>query len=172
MITNGYDQATMQQIQQILQTQHQLEQQQPTQEDKERTQRRTEDLQNKFLNKNINSTRECNRLIIPYGPLNFTLSVHCPSPGRYVIPDQPYNPQWLFVKKETYDNYSADIYVGYDPSTLQPEGFAMRDQFRLMQCKRRVWVYGIQRIELDPNIDTLFDLDKLRQLLLLNVSYV
>ena len=88
-----------------------------------------------------------------------------------MIPNHSYNPQWLFVKKETYDNYYADIYVGYNPFTLQPEGFAMRNQFVLMQCKRRVWVYGIQRIELYGNIDTLFDLDKLQQLLL-NVSYV
>ena len=169
MITNGYDQATMQQIQQILQTQHQFEQQQPTQEDRERTQRCTEDFQNKLLNKSLISNRKCK---IDNPILNFRLSVHCPSRGWYVIPNHSYNPQWLFVKKETYDNYYADIYVGYNPFTLQPEGFAMRNQFVLMQCKRRVWVYGIQRIELDRNIDTLFNLDKLRQLLLPNVSYV
>ena len=108
MITNGYNNQTIQQIQQQLD-------QQPTQEDKERTQRCTEDFQNKLLNKNIISTREYNRLIIPYGVLNFRLSVHCPSPGWYVIPDRTYNPKWLFVKKETYDNYYADIYVGYNP---------------------------------------------------------
>ena len=48
----------------------------------------------------------------------------------------------------------------------------MRHQFVLMPCKRRVWVYGIQRIELDRNIDTLFNLDVLSQLLSLNVSHV
>ena len=169
MITNGYDQATMQQI---LQTQQQLEQQQPAQEDIERTQRCTEDFQNKLLNKNITSTREYNRLIILYGSLKFTLSVHCPSSGWYVIPDRPYSPKWLFVRKETYDNYYADIYVGYDPFTLQPNGFAMRNQLILMQCKRRVWVYGIQRIRLYRDIDPLFNLDALERLLFLNVSYV
>ena len=173
MITNGYNQATMQQIQQILQTQHQFEQQQPTQEDRERTQRCTEDFRNKLLSKNIISNRKCNRLIIPYGGLNFRLSVHCPSPGRYVIPNQLYEPQWLYVNRETCDNYYADIYVGYNPFTLQPEGFVMRGELSLTEPpgKPGVWVYGIKRVELGNRIDTLFDLEKLQQLLS-NISYV
>ena len=169
MINNEYNHQIIQSLQQV---QQQLEQQQPTQKDTKRTEHCTEDFQNKLLNKNIISDRECNRLIIPYSRLKIRLSIHCPSQGWFVIPNRPYNPQWLYVKKKTYDNYYADIYVGYNPFTLQPEGFSMRDRLVLMECKPWVWVYGIQRIELDNNIDTLFDLDKLRQLWLSNIKYV
>lgn len=160
MITSGYNYQTIRSVQQV---QQQIEQQ-PTQEDIKRTLHCTEDFQNKLLNKNIISDRECNRLIIPYYPFKIILAVHCPRPNQFYIP------QHLFVDKETYENHYADIYVGYDPSTLQSEGFAIRSQLVLMRCKPFVWVYGIQRIELDNNLDTLFDLNKLQQLS--NISYV
>ena len=166
MITNRYNYQIIQSTQQV-QQQQQLEQQ-PTPEDIKLTRHCTKDFQNKLLNTNIISDRECNRLIIPYGHLKIKVAVHCPRPN------QSYIPQYLFVDQKTYEEYYADIYVGYDPFTPQPQpdGFAMRSELVLMQCKPLVWVYGIQRIELDNNLDTLFNLDKLQQLSLSNISYV
>ena len=161
MIING---CNYQPTQSIQQAQQQLFEQRATRVDIKRTQHCTEDLEKKLLNKNIISSRECNRLIIPYGHQKIRVSVHCPQPKLSHI--------HLFVGQKTYNAHFADIYVGYNPFTLQPEGFAIRHQLVPMQCKPGVWVYGRPRVALDKNRDTLFDLSKLQQLSLSDIRYV
>ena len=137
--------------------------QQASPEDIERNKICFQNWQNRLLNKNITSTVDLNhQLIISIGNNKSIISVYCASLSlRRKRPS--YEPQWVYVNKETYEKYHADIYLGYNPSTLQPEGFAMRGQLFLTEPpgKPGVWVYGITREALDRNIDKLFDLDYL-----------
>ena len=132
----------------------------------ERTNKCTLNFQYLQLKKNIVSTLECNRLTIPNGIYKSIISVHCPSKPTH---------KWLFVGKETFEKRHADIYLGYNPITLGPEGFALRDQLFLTEFldKSGAPLYGIKRKELDPDIDRLFDLNYLlRNLQHEPISYV
>ena len=161
MIANGYNHQTIhpqppQPIQNIEQPQ---QKQQASPEDIERNQFCVKHWHNQNSNKNIIHSIEFNRLIIPisydFNNYKSIISVHCPS-----VPTH----KWLLVGRETYEKYHADIYLGYDPSTLQPEGFAMRNQLSLtceVLDKSGAPLYGITRKELDPNIGKLFDLNYL-----------
>ena len=158
MIASGHNHQTLQPpLQNIGQTQPK---QQASPEDKKRNQICVQNWHEQLSNKNIFHGIEVNRLIIRISD-NTTniyksiISVHCPS--------QPTH-KWLLVSRETFEKRHADIYLGYDPSTLQPEGFAMRNQL-FLTCevldKSGAPLYGITRKELDPNIDQLFDLNYL-----------
>ena len=145
-------------------------QQKASQEDIERNLTCVQDLHQRLSQLNIIFKRGKldHQLIIPVPIcntnyiLNYIISVHCPSLARY---------KWLYVTRETFENNPADIYLGYDPSTRQPEGFAPRDQlFRRQPPGRDVWVYGIEREKLeklDPKLNQLFG-----YLLKLTTSYV
>ena len=158
MIANGYNHQTIQfqppqPLQNIKQTQPQA-----SPEDIERTNERTLNFQNQLLKKNIVSTLECNRLIIPIGIYKSIISVHCPSVERY---------KWLpGVCRETFEKYPADIYLCYYSDTPQPQGFAMRNQLFLTKAVPNKHEYGaplysIEREKLDRKISKLFDLDYL-----------
>ena len=177
MIANGYNHQTIQlQPPQPLQN---IEQPQPKQqaspENIERNKICVQDWQNRLSNKKILHDIEANhnhRLIIRIQDntniYKCIISVHCPS-----LPTH----KWLLVGRETYEKLHADIYLGYDPSTLQPEGFAMRNQLSLtyeVLDKFGAPLYGIEREALDRDIDKLFDLNYLlkNSQLELPISYV
>ena len=136
--------------------------QQASPENIERTKKCVQNFQYQLSNiSNKNITVEFNRLIIPihYNNINdykSIISVHCPSLQTH---------KWLLVDKETFEKRHADIYLGYDPSTLQPEGFAMRNHLFLTELldKSGARLYGITRKKLDRNIGKLFDLNYLFQ---------
>lgn len=167
MIANGYNSQTIQPLQQ-LQPPQSLQTIKPTQpkpqaspKDKERTNKCVQNWRNQLSNKKIVHSVEFNRLIIPIqdninNNYKSIISVHCQSKPTH---------KWLFVSRETFEKYHADIYLGYDPSTPQPqpEGFAMRKDLFLTEWRDEVGapLYGIMRAELDPNIGKLFDLNYL-----------
>lgn len=168
MIANGYNHQTIQpqppQPPQNIE-QPQLKQQVPP-EDIERNQSCVQDWHKKLKNKKIFHDIEVNRSIIRIldntNIYKSIISVYCASLSlRRKIPN--YEPQWVYIDKETYEKYHADIYLSYDPSKLQPEGFAMRGQLFLTSPRGKpdVRVYGIMRAELDSNIDQLFNLNYL-----------
>ncbi len=153
--------------------------QQASPEDIKRNQFCVQDCQKQYSNKEIRvHSVETNRLIIRIQDntniYKSIISVYCAS--LFLKRKKPhYEPQWVYVDKETYEKYHADIYLSYDPFTFQPEGFAMRGQLFLTEPFGRpgVWVYGIMRAELDRNIDQLFDLNYLLQNSQLeSISYV
>ena len=170
MIANGYNSQTIQPPQPLQTIKLTQLKQQASPEDKKRTNKCVQNLQYQQSNKNIAHTVEANRLIIPIRCNNniykSIISVHCPS-----LPTH----EWLLVGRETFEKRHADIYLGYDPSTLQPEGFAMRNQLFLTELldKSGAPLYGITRKALDPNIGKLFDLNYLlRNSQLESISYV
>ena len=164
MIANEHNHQTLQSLQNIEQTQPK---QQASPEDIERNKICVQDWQNQLSNKKILHNVETNRLIIRIqhntNIYKSIISIYCPSPGRYKIPNHHYEPQWLYVNRETFKKYHTDIYLSYNPFTLQPEGFALRGQLFLTQPPHKpdVGIYGIKREALDPNIDKLFDLNYL-----------
>ena len=121
--------------------------------DKERTNECTADWAKRLTNKIPNYRQIDNQFTIPipdiYNP-NYIhtciIAVHCPSKEGHNL---------LLVNKETYKNYPADIYLGYDPGTLEPQGFAMRDELSSTVGYNS---YGIERVKLNRNINQLFDL--------------
>lgn len=181
MIANGYNSQTIQPLQQLqppqpLQTIKSTQpKQQASPEDKKRTNKCVQNFQDQLLDKSIKiDTVEVNRLIILITNNNIniyksTISVHCPS-----LPTH----KWLCVSEETFEKCHADIYLGYNPSTLQPEGFALRNQLFLTtevpnKHEFGAPLYGIKRKALDPNIRKLFDLNYLlRNSQLESISYV
>ena len=176
MIANGYNSQTTQPLQQFqppqpLQTIKRTQpKQQASPEDKKRTNKCVQNFQDQLSNKKIFHDVEFNRLIIRItNNINIyksTISVHCPS-----LPTH----KWLYVSEETYKEHQADIYLGYNPSTLQPEGFAIRSHLFLTELlgKSGTLLYGITRKALDPNIGKLFDSNYLlRNSQLESISYV
>ena len=186
MIDKGYNHQTIQSLQQHntmwddLRTHYERQPPQPLQnikptqpkqqaspEDIERTKICVQNWHDQLSNKKIFHDIEANRLIIRIRDntnniYKSTISVYCASLSlKRKKPN--YEPQWVYVDKEIYEKYHADIYLSCDPFTLQPEGFAMRDQLLLTKPsgKPDVCVYGIMRAELDRNIDQLFDLNYL-----------